>query len=234
MNRYPTWKYILIAASVIIGLLYAIPNLYGESPAVQISPARASLKANQALLGKVEAALNLADIKFNGIYLDAAGVKVRFDSPEDQLKAKDKLAENLGKDYTVALNLLSQTPDWLLAIGAKPMYLGLDLRGGVHFLLQVDMEAALTKSVESTVGDFRSAMRTEKINYTGVSRDALKVDVSFEDADEMEKARRFLGTNYPDLTYKTSGSGTDLKLTAEPSPQAQKQVQEFVARIRSA
>lgn len=230
MNRYPTWKYILIAASIIIGLLYAIPNLYGESPAVQISPARASLKADQSLLGKVEAALKLADIKFNGIYLDESGVKVRFDSPEDQLKAKDKLVSNLGKDYTVALNLLSQTPDWLLAIGAKPMYLGLDLRGGVHFLLQVDMDTALTKSVESSVGDFRTAMRGEKINYTGVSRDQLKVEVNFENADEMEKARRFLGTNYPDLTYSTSGSGKELKLTAAPSPQAQKQIQEFALK----
>jgi len=133
MNRYPTWKYILIAASIMIGLLYTIPNLFGESPAVQISPARASLKADQALLGKVEAALDLAGIAFDGIYLDASGVKVRFKNPEDQLKAKDRLNENLGNDYTVALNLLSQTPDWLLAIGAKPMYLGLDLRGGVHF-----------------------------------------------------------------------------------------------------
>lgn len=230
MNRYPTWKYILIAASVIIGLLYAVPNLYGESPAVQISPARASLQADQALLGKVEAALKLADIKFNGIYLDESGVKVRFDSPEEQLKAKDKLIGNLGKDYTVALNLLSQTPDWLLSIGAKPMYLGLDLRGGVHFLLQVDMDTALTKSVESTVGDFRTAMRGEKINYTGVSRDQLKVEVNFEDGDEMEKARRFLGTNYPDLTYTTSGSGKELKLTAVPSALAQKQIQEFALK----
>ncbi|HSR01687.1 MAG TPA: protein translocase subunit SecD, partial [Methylophilaceae bacterium] len=220
MNRYPTWKYILIAASVMIGLLYTIPNLYGESPAVQVSPARASLKADQALLSKVEAALKLADIKFNGIYLDASGVKVRFDKPEDQLKAKDKLTESLSADdYTVALNLLSQTPDWLLAIGAKPMYLGLDLRGGVHFLLQVDMQAALEKSVESNVGDFRTAMRNEKINYTGVSRDNLAVEVSFESEEEREKARRLLETNYPDLTYTKTGSGTELKLVAVPSEQ---------------
>lgn len=230
MNRYPTWKYILIAVSVLIGLLYAVPNLYGESPAVQISPAKASLKADQALLGKVEAAMKLADVKFNGIYLDASGVKVRFDTPDDQLKAKDILIGNLGEDYTVALNLLSDTPDWLLAIGARPMYLGLDLRGGVHFLLQVDMQTALTKSVESTVGDFRSAMRGEKINYTGVSRDGLKVEVNFEDETQREKARRFLGTNYPDLSYTTQGSGKELKLIAQPSPQAQKQIQEFALK----
>lgn len=230
MNRYPTWKYILIAASVLIGLLYAIPNLFGESPAVQISPAKASLKADQALLGKVEAALELASIKFNGIYLDASGVKVRFETPEDQLKAKDNLIGNLGEDYTVALNLLSDTPDWLLSIGAKPMYLGLDLRGGVHFLLQVDMDTALTKSVEGTVSDFRTAMRGQKINYTGVSRDGLKVAVNFEDAEQRETARRFFERNYTDLTYTTSGSGKELKLTAQPSPQSQKQIQEFALK----
>ncbi|MFT6395013.1 MAG: preprotein translocase subunit SecD [Methylophilaceae bacterium] len=230
MNRYPTWKYILIAASVIIGLLYTIPNLYGESPAVQVSPARASLKVDQSLLTKVEAALELAAIPFEGIYLDESGVKVRFSSPEEQLKAKDRLIENLGKDYTIALNLLSQTPNWLLAIGAKPMYLGLDLRGGVHFLLQVDMDAALTKSVESSVGDFRSAMRTEKLNYTGISREALNIKVNFESEAEMEKARRFLGTNYPDLTYNPSGSGSNFTLTATLSPQAKKQIQEFALK----
>jgi len=230
MNRYPTWKYILIAASIMIGLLYTIPNLFGESPAVQISPARASLKADQALLGKVEAALDLAGIAFDGIYLDASGVKVRFKNPEDQLKAKDRLNENLGNDYTVALNLLSQTPDWLLAIGAKPMYLGLDLRGGVHFLLQVDMDAALTKSVESSVGDFRSAMRNEKINYRGVSRNKLAINVGFENETETEKARRFLATTYPDFTYTVDGGGTVYTLVAILSPTAQKQVQEFALK----
>jgi len=230
MNRYPSWKYILIAISIIIGVLYTIPNLFGESPAVQISPARASLKADQALLGKVEAVLELAGIPFDGIYLDASGVKVRFSNPEQQLKAKDRLIENLGKDYTIALNLLSQTPDWLLAIGAKPMYLGLDLRGGVHFLLQVDMQAALTKSVESTVGDFRSTLRADKINYTGVSRDNLEVEVSFENEAEREKARRVLATAYPDLTYTTSGGGSDLKLKAVPSEQAKKQIEELALK----
>ena len=168
MNRYPAWKYTLVAVVILIGLLYTIPNFYGESPAVQISPAKSTLKADAALLKKVEATLQLADIKFNGIFLDANGVKVRFASPDEQIKAKDKLIANLGKDYSVALNLLSQTPNWLLAIGAKPMYLGLDLRGGVHFLLQVDMKAALDKAAESSVGDFRTSLRREKINYFGI------------------------------------------------------------------
>ncbi len=230
MNRYPKWKYILVAVVILIGLLYAIPNLYGESPAVQVSPTKSTLKADQALLGKVEAALKLANIQFNGIFLDASGVKVRFANPEDQLKAKDKLISGLGKDYTVALNLLSQTPNWLLNIGAKPMYLGLDLRGGVHFLLQVDMKAALNKSAESSVGDFRTTLRREKINYFGISRDEQKVEVKFDSEVEMTKANRLLSKDYPDLTYNTSGSGKEFTLTAVSGLAAQKKIQEFALK----
>jgi len=162
MNRYPIWKFVLIGTVFIIGLLYTIPNFFGESPAVQISPAKSSLKVDQALLQKVEDTLKLANIPFDGLFMDASGVKVRLANTDTQLLAKDKLVVNLGKDYTVALNLVPQTPNWLQSIGAKPMYLGLDLRGGVHFLLQVDMKAALDKAAESTVGDFRMALRKEK------------------------------------------------------------------------
>jgi len=230
MNRYPVWKYVLIAAIILIGLLYTIPNFFGESPAVQVSPAKVSLKADNELLSKVENTLQLANIPFNGIYLDATGVKVRFANPEDQLKAKDKLAANLGKDYTIALNLLSQTPNWLLAIGAKPMYLGLDLRGGVHFLLQVDMKAALDKAAESSVGDFRQAMRKDKINYFGISRNGQKVEVKFESETEAEKARILLEKNYPDLTYEIKGSGKEVMLTASMGLAAQKRTQEFALK----
>ncbi len=230
MNRYPTWKYILVAVVVIIGLLYTIPNFYGESPAVQVSPAKSTLKADNDLLKKVEATLQLADIKFNGIYLDASGVKVRFDSPDDQIKAKDKLIANLGKDYSVALNLLSQTPNWLLAIGAKPMYLGLDLRGGVHFLLQVDMKAALDKAAESSVGDFRTVLRREKINYFGINRDGQKVEVKFETIAELEKARKVLSKDYPDLTFNNAISGNEQVLTASIGEQTKLKIQEFALK----
>jgi preprotein translocase subunit SecD len=230
MNRYPTWKYLLIAVVVLIGLLYTIPNFFGESPAVQVSPAKSSLKSDQALLAKVEAALKLANIKFNGIYLDASGVKVRFANPESQLKAKDKLIETLGKDYSVALNLLSQTPNWLLAIGAKPMYLGLDLRGGVHFMLQVDMKAALDKAAESSVGDFRTALRREKINYFGISRNAQKVEVRFTDAAELAKARKVLGKDFPDLTYNDALDGKEHVLSATIGEVSKQKIQEFALK----
>ena len=230
MNRYPTWKYILVAVVVLIGLLYTIPNFYGESPAVQISPAKATLKADAALLKKVEATLKLADIQFNGIFLDANGVKVRFDSPEEQIKAKDKLIANLGKDYSVALNLLSQTPNWLLAIGAKPMYLGLDLRGGVHFLLQVDMKAALDKAAESSVGDFRTSLRRDKINYFGIAREGQKVEVKFETVAELEKARTVLKKDFPDLDYKDSTDGKEQVLTASIGEATKLKIQEFALK----
>lgn len=230
MNRYPLWKYILIATVILIGLLYTIPNFFGESPAVQVSPAKSTLKSDNALLQKVENTLQLASIPFNGIYLDASGVKVRFANPEDQIKAKDKLNASLGKDYTIALNLLSQTPNWLLAIGAKPMYLGLDLRGGVHFLLQVDMKAALDKAAESNVGDFRTALRKEKINYFGINREGQQVIVKFDDAAEANKALRVLSKDYPDLTYAVTGSGKDLSLTANMGLAAQKRTQEFALK----
>jgi preprotein translocase subunit SecD len=230
MNRYPTWKYILVGLVILIGLLYTIPNFYGESPAVQVSPAKATLKANPELLKKVEATLKLADIKYNGIYLDANGVKVRFASPDDQIKAKDKLIANLSKDYSVALNLLSQTPNWLLAIGAKPMYLGLDLRGGVHFLLQVDMKAALDKAAESSVGDFRSSLRKEKINYFGINRDGQKVEVKFETIAELEKARKVLKKDFPDLDYKNSTDGKEQLLTASIGEQTKLKIQEFALK----
>ncbi len=230
MNRYPTWKYILVAVVILIGLLFTIPNFYGESPAVQISPAKSTLKANPELLKKVEATLQLANIKFNGIFLDASGVKVRFENPEEQLKAKDKLIANLGKDYTVALNLLSQTPNWLLGIGAKPMYLGLDLRGGVHFLLQVDMKAALDKAAESSVGDFRTALRREKINYFGISRENQKVEVRFESTNELEKAQKVLSKDYPDLTYNSSADGKEQVLSATIGDATKLKIQEFALK----
>ncbi len=230
MNRYPAWKYILVAVVILIGLLFTIPNFYGESPAVQVSATKATVKADANLLKKVEATLKLADIKFNGIFLDVNGVKVRFESPEEQLKAKDKLIANLGKDYTVALNLLSQTPNWLLAIGAKPMYLGLDLRGGVHFLLQVDMKAALDKAAESSVGDFRTTLRREKINYFGISRDGQKVEVKFESADELEKAQKILSKDYSDLTFNSSVNGKEQLLTAGIGEATKRKIQEFALK----
>ena len=147
MNRYPLWKYILIGFTLAVAVVYTIPNLFGEVPAVQVSPVRATLKADDALRARAEDVLKQNGIVADGVFVDATGVKLRFEDTETQYRARDALQKAFGDDYVVALNLLSRNPQWLDAIGAKPMYLGLDLRGGVHFLLQVDMKAAIAKKM---------------------------------------------------------------------------------------
>ncbi len=230
MNRYPLWKYLMVLAVVLVGLLYAAPNLFGESPAVQITAAKANTKVDSALLESTENILKQENIPFEALFLDATGVKVRFPSTDVQLHAKDALQARLGKDYVIALNLLSRSPEWLRSIGARPMYLGLDLRGGVHFLLQVDMKAALDQAAERYVGDFRSALRTARLNYLGVSRDGQAVNIRFKDLAELNKGQRTLEKEYPDLTFRTSDRGEDRVLTAVLSEPAKKRIQEFAIK----
>ncbi|HRB21524.1 MAG TPA: protein translocase subunit SecD, partial [Nitrosomonas sp.] len=148
MNRYALWQYLIIAVSIVLGLLYTLPNFYGESPAVQISPLRSSLTADTALLKKVEDALKENSLTAEGVFLEGNSIKARFKDTDTQIKAKDSLQSALGNDYITALNLLPNSPQWLTSLGALPMYLGLDLRGGVHFMLAVDMQGALEKSLE--------------------------------------------------------------------------------------
>ena len=161
MNKYPLWKYLLILAIVVVGIVYALPNLYGEYPAVQISPTRTT-KVDLGLLTLAENQLKQANISYVGAVLDDKGARIRFTDTETQLKARDLVQKALGEQYIVALNLLPATPGWLEALHAKPMYLGLDLRGGVHFLMQVDMAAVLKKAEESYVDDMRRVLREKK------------------------------------------------------------------------
>ncbi len=230
MNRFPLWKYILVLAVLVLGALYSMPNIFGESPAVQISATKSNVKVDSALLAQVENVLKEGNIQFDRTILDVSGVKVRFANTDTQMKAKDVLQNKLGKDYIVALNLLSRSPDWLHSVGARPMYLGLDLRGGVHFLLEVDMEAALIQAAERYVGDFRSALRKEKISYLGVTREGRTVQVRFSQATELDKARKIIEQDYPDLTLKESGSGSDKLLTASLNVAAQKRIQEYALK----
>lgn len=230
MNRYPTWKYILVLTALVLGVLYSMPNIFGESPAVQISTTKSNLEIDSALLIQVENILKQEDVKFDATILDASGVKVRFANPDTQFKAKDILQKNLGKDYVVALNQLSRSPGWLHSIGALPMYLGLDLRGGVHFLLEVDMKSALDQAAERYVGDFRGVLRKEKISYLGVVREGQAVQVRFKDASELAKAKKIIENDYPDLTLRESESDTDKLLTASLNPVAQKRIQEYALK----
>jgi preprotein translocase subunit SecD len=226
MNRYPLWKYVVIGVALVIGFVYTLPNLFGESPAVQVSPVRAAAKVDQALLKQVEDILKQGNVATEGIFLDPTGVKVRLPDTDTQLKAKDLLQGKLGEDYVVALNLLSNAPGIFRSIGALPMYLGLDLRGGVHFLLQVDMKAALAKAVERYAGDLRGALRENKIQYSGISREGQTLQVKFRDPAALAKAVALVEKEMPDLAVKAQ-EGEEPKLIATLKPQAQNRIQEF-------
>jgi len=235
MNRYPLWVYVTIAVALVLGALYTLPNFFGEAPAVQVSPARATLKVDTAVLGRVEETLKKAGIQPTGIFLDPAGVKVRLADTDTQLKAKDLLERTLNPDaanpsYTVALNLLPNSPGWLTAIHALPMYLGLDLRGGVHFLLQVDMRAALTKRAESLAGDVRTQLRDKSVRHTGIAREGNNIVVHFRDTETREKGRAIIAEQLPDLQLSDAGTGADLTLVAVIRPEAQKRTQEFALK----
>ena len=213
MNRYPLWKYIVIAVALAIGLFYTLPNFFPEVPAVQVSSTKA--KVDTALLATVEDTLKANSITFRGAALDATGIKVRFEDPDTQLKARDVLQGKLGDNYIVALNLLSTSPGWLASIGALPMYLGLDLRGGVHFLLQVDMKAALDKAGDRYATDLRSLMRSEKVQYAGIAREGSNVVLRFRDEAERTKARLAIEKTYQDLALReTESAGGDFRLIA--------------------
>ncbi len=225
MNRYPLWKYIVIAVALVAGFLYTLPNFFPEVPAVQVSSARGKVDATS--LAAVEDALKAANIPFRGIALDSTGIKVRLSDTDTQLKAKDLLQAKLGENYIVALNLLSSSPQWLAAIGALPMYLGLDLRGGVHFLLQVDMKAALDKVADRYTTDLRSLLRNEKVAYAGVAREGNNVVVRFRDDSERNKARILIEKNFADLLLReTDGAAGEYRLLASLKPDAQKRFQD--------
>ena len=226
MNRYSPWQYFLIAASLVLGFVYTLPNFFGEVPAVQVSPLRATLKVDDALLARVEGVLKKSAIPEGGVFLDAAGVKVRFADTDTQLKAKDLLQAQLGDDYIVALNLLSNSPRWLTVLGALPMYLGLDLRGGVHFLLQVDMRAAIAKKIESSVGEIRSGLREKRIQFTGIARDGQTITVRFRDNAARAKALDQISRFNPDLDLKEAEEAGELRILATLRPEAVKRTQD--------
>ncbi|MDP1672403.1 MAG: protein translocase subunit SecD [Burkholderiales bacterium] len=227
MNRYPLWKYLLILAAVIVGLVYTLPNFYGEVPAVQVSPLRSNLKVDAALMERVEEALKKADLTPEGVALDTTSVKARLSNTEDQLKAKDVVQAALGDDYVVALNLLSRSPEWLTSIGALPMYLGLDLRGGVHFLMQVDMKSALTKRLDAYGNDIRTLLRDQRIQYSGISRDGQALTVRFREAALRDRALARIAKDFPDLELKTAADAGEFRISAALRIEAQRQIQEF-------
>ena len=235
MNRYPLWKYIVIAAALLIGGLYSLPNFFGEAPAVQVSSAKPTVKVDLATQARVEKILNDDSISNTGMFFEATGhvgsIKIRFNSADIQLRARDLLQQKLNADqtdpnFTVALNLLSNTPGWLNAINALPMPLGLDLRGGVYFLLQVDMKGAVQKKVTSLAGDIRSQLRDKSIRHQGIDRSPDSLSINFGSTDEAEQARTLLNSSQPELLWQVRSSGSSTKLLGEFKPAALKAIQD--------
>jgi len=231
MNRYPVWKYAIILIALVVGGLYALPNLFGESPAVQVSVAKASLKLDAAALTRVEDALKAAGITPDAVSLEGTSIRARFSSTDVQLKAKDAIQRALNPDaaesgYVVALNLLPRSPAWLAALHASPMYLGLDLRGGVHFMLQVDMQAALSKRAESLAGDIRSTLREKNVRHSGINRAGQTIEIRFRDAATAESARRIIQDQFTELTTVETPEGADVKMVATIQPVAARKIQE--------
>ncbi len=231
MNRYPVWKYAILGIALLVGFLYTLPNFFGEAPAVQVSSAKATIKVDSALQERVQQVLEAAGVTSDSIVLEGTSVRARFDTPDIQLKAKDALEKALIPDpsdppYIVALNLVSRSPDWLTALHARPMYLGLDLRGGVHFMLQVDMQAALTKKAESLAGDLRSSLREKNIRHGGVSREGQTVQVRLRDQAQLTAARNLIADQFADLQATTATDGDTTVLTASIKPEALRRVQE--------
>ncbi|MBK7016387.1 MAG: protein translocase subunit SecD [Sulfuritalea sp.] len=231
MNRYPLWKNLTVLVALVLGLLYTLPNFFGEAPAVQVASVKATHKVDLKLMNQVEAALKAASVAPQGVYLDLNSIRVRLADTDTQLKAKDAIEKALNPvpadaAYSVALNLVSNSPNWLTGIHALPMYLGLDLRGGVHFLLQVDMKGALTKRLDSTAADLRTLLRDKNLRHGGISRGGDLVNVLFRDTETRDKAKQAIAASQPDLALVETQTGADYSLAVSLKPQAVKTFQE--------
>jgi preprotein translocase subunit SecD len=231
MNRYPVWKYAVIFAVLLVAVLFALPNFFGEAPAVQVSSAKSNIKVDAVTQTKIEDALKAVGLKAESSSLDTKSIKFLFKDGETQLKARDAIQKVLVPDptsptYVVALNLVTLSPKWMTSLGAAPMYLGLDLRGGVHFMLQVDMPAALTKKTESLTGDIRSALREKNARHGGVSRNGSNIEIRFRDQETLAAAKVVLADQFSELQSVDAPEGTEYKLIATIKPAAALKIQD--------
>ncbi|QEO44082.1 protein translocase subunit SecD [Vibrio tarriae] len=214
LNRYPLWKYLMVMLTIAVAALYALPNIYGEDPAIQITGARGA-SVDMSTLDAVTDALNKAQLSQKSIALENGSILVRFNDTDTQISARDIISEALGKDKIVALNLAPSTPDWLESIGAAPMKLGLDLRGGVHFLMEVDMDAAMEKLVTQQEESFRSDLRDEKIRYRAIRPLSDAVEVTLRDAEQLAQTKLLLESKHRDMTFTTSETDGRFVLVAK-------------------
>ncbi|PUE46739.1 protein translocase subunit SecD [Limnohabitans sp. 2KL-1] len=231
MNRYPVWKYAIIVIALLLGVVYTLPNFFGEAPAVQVSSGKATIKVDTSTLQKVEDALKAAGTMPQSVALEGGSIRARFESTDQQLKAKDAIQKALIPDaadpqFVVALNLVSRSPAWLTALHASPMYLGLDLRGGVHFMLQVDMQAALNQRLESLTGDLRSALREKDIRHGGIARNGQNIEIRLRDAQQQDAAKRLVTDQFADMQTREVNNGTEFSLVVSIKPEAGRKVQE--------
>jgi preprotein translocase subunit SecD len=230
MNRYPIWKYAILVIALLLGTVYTLPNFFGEAPAVQVSSGKATVKVDNTTLQRVEEALKTAGLSPQTLALDGASIRARFDTTDNQIKAKDAIEKALIPDasnpsFVVALNLVTRSPAWLTSLGAAPMYLGLDLRGGVHFMLQVDMQAALTQRVEALVGDLRTTFREKDLRHGGMSRNGQTIEMRLRDAKQLQAAQDLITAQFADLQISSVADGNEFRLTATIKPEAARLVQ---------
>lgn len=228
INQYPLWKYLLIALIVLTGMVYALPNLYGENPAIQVSGLRGEV-VDDAIRNQVEEALGSAGLPTKSIEMQKESLLVRFNDTDTQIRAADVIKQALGKNFVVALNLASAAPAWLQAINARPMYLGLDLRGGVHFLMEVDMDAAVDQAEARYVGEFRDLLRKrdEPIRYITITKSGGGVVAQFRTAGERDQALAALDKAYNRLQFSTSETADKWVLTARIDEQERREIRDF-------
>ncbi|RLJ21986.1 protein translocase subunit SecD [bacterium endosymbiont of Escarpia laminata] len=226
MNQYPLWKNLLVVIVVLVGALFALPNIYDQDPSMEISGTRRAT-VDETTMARVTQALEKAGVEAKGISAENTKLLVRFRNSEDQLKAKEAIAKELGTDYNQALTLSPDLPDWLSSLGAEPMYLGLDLRGGIHVLIDVDMEAAVEQAVERNSGDIRTLLRKNKVRYLRVSREGETVVVKFNDATKRDKAEQLIHSEFRSLATAMSDGGGDYYVRATLKPAERRAVQKF-------
>jgi preprotein translocase subunit SecD len=230
MNRYPLWKYAILGLALLIGLLYTLPNFYGEAPAVQVSGGKATVKVDGSMVDRVQQVIQGAALRADFVQFDGNSVRARFADTDTQIKAKDALGKALNPDpadprYIIALNLVSRTPSWMASLRALPMYLGLDLRGGVHFLMQVDMRGALKQSIDTYASDARTALRDKRIRFSGIARDPNGLTVTLPDAAEAGRARDLLFDRLPSLQWTQEAADGGVRVIGRLEPKAIAEIQ---------
>lgn len=235
MNKLPIWRAIVMVVALAFGLLYTLPNFFGEAPAVQVSSAKSTVKVDQETADRVSRGLQIAGISAEAVALEGTSVRIRLPDTDTQLKAKDAIDKALNTDpkdprFVVALNLVSSSPGWLSAMRALPMYLGLDLRGGVHFLLQVDMPAALSKRMDVLVTDTRTLLRDKNLRHSGIGRSPQGIEIRFREADTRQKSRELLNTQIPDLNWAEASLGGELALIGTMRPETEKRVRDYALK----